>query len=226
MKIKNGFSLMEVMLVLGIIAVVIAMGFSISKKGMENAYNLYWYTGYKALADSIYDYNYKNPGTTPTALLYAQHMYDLVRSTTGTPSGSTPNFTAPNGIKYTFNTVGSFIRIDMEIPTYKQRTGNAINKTAFIYFPDDTVPMVYPANTSSLGTDYLNLRTRADILPFIRRGGNTDNDRRTLYSFQGGYCKINGSPGFTASPSYASISGCSGSADGGVLIPVNPRKAY
>ena len=50
---KKGFSLAELLIAMSIIAVIATMGFTISKQGVENAYNLYWYTGYKGIQDAI-----------------------------------------------------------------------------------------------------------------------------------------------------------------------------
>ncbi len=46
---KPAFSLAELLIAMGIIAVVATMGVSISKKGVERAYNQYFYTGYNGL---------------------------------------------------------------------------------------------------------------------------------------------------------------------------------
>ena len=60
MKIfKNGFSLAEILLTLGIVAVIATLGFTATKKSIDNAYNLYIYTGYKGLTDAIFNANYK-----------------------------------------------------------------------------------------------------------------------------------------------------------------------
>lgn len=52
-KLKKGFSLAELLIALGIVAVIATMGFTISKQGIENAYNQYFYTGYKGIYDAI-----------------------------------------------------------------------------------------------------------------------------------------------------------------------------
>ena len=58
-KNKKGFSLAEILLTLGIIAVIATLGFTATKKSIDNAYNLYIYTGYKGLTDAIFNANYK-----------------------------------------------------------------------------------------------------------------------------------------------------------------------
>ena len=55
MRQKEAFSLIEVLLVMGIIAVVTTMGISASKRSVDKAYNYYWYTGYSTLCDATMD---------------------------------------------------------------------------------------------------------------------------------------------------------------------------
>ena len=52
-KIKSGFTLSELLLCVGIIAIVSAMGMTIAKQGTEKAYKLYFSTGYMNLYDAL-----------------------------------------------------------------------------------------------------------------------------------------------------------------------------
>lgn len=54
---KNGFSLAELLIALAIISIIAIMGYSITKKNTEKAYNLYIYTGYSAIQSAIADAN-------------------------------------------------------------------------------------------------------------------------------------------------------------------------
>ena len=52
---KHGLTLAEVLISLAIMAVVAAMGITIANKGIERAYNLYFYTGYDGLYKALED---------------------------------------------------------------------------------------------------------------------------------------------------------------------------
>ena len=159
MRLKRAFSLIEVLLVMGIIAVVTAMGFSISKNNMEKAYNIYWYTGYDALFRATEDANEHGfDSNSPNINIYADHLAKLMKAgsheqcqtnlsapglTLGNPMCRT--FTAPNGIKYEIQTSlapGNFggedflYIIDMTIPALRNRR-NLANKTRFFYRIND-----------------------------------------------------------------------------------------
>ena len=52
---KYGFSLMELLLVLAIISIISVMGIQLTKHSTDKAYNLYYYSGYINLYNSIAD---------------------------------------------------------------------------------------------------------------------------------------------------------------------------
>ena len=54
-NIKNGFTLAELLIVLAIISIVSVMGLTISKKGVERAYDYYVYNSYKSISLAIGD---------------------------------------------------------------------------------------------------------------------------------------------------------------------------
>ena len=56
-KIKKGFSLAEILIAVGIISVIATIGFSITTKGIDKAYDLYIYNGYNSLTNAINDVN-------------------------------------------------------------------------------------------------------------------------------------------------------------------------
>lgn len=141
---KKGFSLSEVLIALAIVSVIATMGFSIAKKGIENAYQGYYYTGYLGMNTAlyyakkeIYEEDYPEKPTTTTELFknFLQHIkYNLsLKKDDSTTCNETWNnlncqYIAPNGIKYRLNHDGSAplkldtppsFRIKMTVPSVK-----------------------------------------------------------------------------------------------------------
>ena len=62
MKKTKGFSLAEVLIALAIVSIIATLGFTIAKKGIEDAYNLYIYTAYSSMQKVIIDANKRGDG--------------------------------------------------------------------------------------------------------------------------------------------------------------------
>lgn len=196
MRLRRAFSLIEVLLVMGIIAVVTAMGFSISKTGMEKAYNQYWYTGYEALWNVTTDANVKGKfdPENPNLEDYAMHLAEMVNAPdpTNCSTGALLNglggvqnlncrsVTAPNGIVYAIRDViepghafeGPFMyAIDMTIPALRQRR-NFANQTRFAYVFRNVGNVTFPMTdgmlypTAYANNGYISLQDRADLLTY------------------------------------------------------------
>jgi prepilin-type N-terminal cleavage/methylation domain-containing protein len=56
-RFKTGFSLAEVLLTLAIVSIIATIGFTMSRKGIEKAYNGYIYNGYNSLTIAIAEAN-------------------------------------------------------------------------------------------------------------------------------------------------------------------------
>jgi len=212
---KLGFSLIEVLLVLGIIAVVTAMGFSITQKSIERAYNQYWYTGFKALWDATSDYESSLNGGPITVAKYKDHITKLIPG-----NSSTNTITATNGIIYTISGNDSlgYALITMTIPEIKQ-SKSKLNKTQFSYYWKSSPIVLYPYYNA--GSTYLKLHNRADILPFYVKGSNGSDG---VFSFQEAYCRVNGyEPGIVPDCNLVTTTHLN---QGGVFYPANPRKVY
>ena len=54
-QLKKGFSLSELLIALAIISIISVLGITISKKGMEKAYNQYIYNAYSSIQYAIAD---------------------------------------------------------------------------------------------------------------------------------------------------------------------------
>lgn len=230
---KRAFSLIEVLLVLGIIAVVTTMGFTISKKGMENAYNLYWYTGYIALHDGTRDfYKHSNDTERSDFSKYAAYMHKLLlrENVTVDDSATGHSITAPNGINFLFEQKTSYIKITMTIPQPKTRK-NFPYKTVFVYntaSTSNTDILVYPANVTDTDThEWLNLQNRVDLLPFAIND-NRKKYYKEFFGFREAYCRTHGNESFTNTTDVTMNISCTGLSvsEDGTIVPINPRKAF
>ena len=243
MRQKNAFSLIEVLLVMGIIAVITSMGLTISQKGIEKAYNQYWYTGYSALADATKEAILQtklNPND-PAATLKAYSKYVAiklmgVKAADYSYQNSTASFTAPNGIGYEISyytsPVRGYYKIIMTIPRPKMQK-EVPYKTILIYNFDPSVynnsSLLYPSNETGPASEagkYLSLQNRADLLPFYNIMDSEPLGQHTInkiLSFREAYCNIHNS--YNAD-NYTKIV-CSGnSSSPGALFSINPRKVF
>lgn len=230
MKNKKGFSLIEVLLVMGIIAVVTAIGFSVINTGMKKAYNQYWYTGYSTINDITYD-GWKSGKIRPDSEnLYCDYV-DYIESflpnftVSGACNDNDIIITAQNGIKYEIKrTSDSYYIIDMTVPKAED---DSLTKTRLIFNYDNdnyhaATVRVYPANYGDTG--FLNLYNRPDLLPFYIIG----DDAGSFYSFKQAYCKKYGS--YIAEFTIDANIDCTGITKDpnlkGKLMHISPRKAY
>ena len=221
---KSGFSLVEILLVLGTIGIITTMGIAISQNGVEKAYRQFWYTGYKAISEATFDAGYN--GKLDTLTHYAEHFASLM-NTTVTTSGNNKEVTSPNGIKYTFSNVAAGYYILMEIPSPKTKNSFP-NKSGLIY---TTQNGLYPSPTT--GTGYINLQSRKDLLPFVVDDGlpqTSGSHNNTIYSYREAYCAthsnysippLNNTPHrmLSCSPTVTTVSGT-------IIKLVDPKKVF
>lgn len=233
MKFKSAFSLVEVLMVMGIISVILVLGLSISKRGVDSAYNLYWYTGYKALSDASYDAVRRgifDPDNLDedSLCMYTDHIgLKLMKASEDTyvcEEGKS-SFTAPNGISFSFEAKTGYYLIYMSIPKHKQ-SGNTPNETILVYNFDKG--LVYPANFAIDETNaatHIVLHNRMDILPFYVNTGEQQNVINKIYGFRDAYCETDNS--ITDGDDIIKIT-CSNNDEGkfGVITPINPRKVF
>lgn len=233
MKFKNAFSLIEVLLVMGIMAVVTAMGFSIAKTGMERAYNLYWYTGYSTLADGTFDAEKKDVISSSSFDLnsYAEHLNKLI--TNSTYDSSYYLIKAPNGIDFKFDNDangGPYVTIAMMVP-HSKKTAAYLTNFIYDYSGNNGSPnLVYPGHcpindqTGEPDNTCLDLQDRPDLLPFFIRKHN--NKIKDFYSFREAYCIVYGSS-YRVDNEIAKIECPAGMTSGGGKIRhISPKKAY
>ena len=201
-RFKRGFSLAEVLLAIGIISVIATIGFKMTQKGIDRAYDAYVFNGLNTLNTAIAEsiaHNYDPSDINNDSNFYKFIAEDLLNTTYG---NSTIN--ANNGITYTF-TKGTYqerynsekkdlIMITMSVPAKKTRTGTTQDYT-FLYLPNTQYPLLpYNRTDMSMGT----LGERIDLLTYTvdngltgRRVGNNYQPAEH-YNFRDAFCRVHG----------------------------------
>lgn len=214
MKInKKGFSLAEVLIAVGIVSIIATMGFSIANKGIDRAYDLYVYSGYKGITDAI------NSATTNGLKLtgstnidtqnFTKHIVDLFEAeeSLSQPNTSSARFDTISGITYTIgysttravgtNTYDDYY-IEMQVPARKTSADTGRDVICLYYTPQysQLIPYNMDDNCTSTGKG-IELFERMDLLPFYlddgRVGKIVDGEyRRKIYgSFKTIFCSSN-----------------------------------
>lgn len=81
---KLGFTLAEMLIVFGIIAIILTLGITISKKGFDKAYNLYIYTAYDGIQDAISEANFNSQTAYTVPEKFMLSIAGLLKSQTET----------------------------------------------------------------------------------------------------------------------------------------------
>ena len=122
--IKKGFSLAEILIALAIVAIIAIFGFKIAEKGLERAYDMFYFTGYDGLTKTMFQiYNRSSDILDETGedlgnsefLAQVQEFLDGAKNT----EESQVNNQAPFG-RYTFTTPN---KITYRFVPWKYRTG-------------------------------------------------------------------------------------------------------
>ena len=181
---KKAFTLAELLLCLGIIGVVSAMGMTIAKHGTDRAYNLFYYSGYINLYNAIADA--KASISEPTNAQIMEHVNSLLSSDAAAEeennddedaepvAGGLVEVVTNNGIHYSYSNnlqnglngiaaadgVTNAIPITMTVPQRKTRTNNGFATVRFAYVDADDGYLI----PLTAGSD-VNLQLRRDLLP-------------------------------------------------------------
>lgn len=244
-KKKFGFSLMELLLVMAIIAVILSIAFSVTKKGIENAYNRYFYTGYVGLYEALADVTIRGIDIND-----ANFLNEVSSVLDGDLNIAT--ITAPNGISYIFNqpmfnapvngdvaNLVNFRTITMSVPSVN-RAG--IQPSARFVFSSNfqggmLIPLA-PANVAQMA-----LQERPDLLPFYINTGiqgqvgvnNAGAGRiiadREILSYRDAHCRRYGTTTFGMNPAAITIVDCNGVAQAntvstGFIQVANPDRVF
>lgn len=233
MKKKNtGFSLAEILIALAIISVIATACFSVAKRGIERAYDLYVYTGVKGLTDAIRYANTKKyidqNGVTHNVNINdaANYFYEYLKiALNGKETGDPKTILAPNNIEYKFShhinsdDLKSY-KVEMSVPS-KRSADNSKTEYILIYLTSPQQELIIPTDI---------LLDRIDLLPYYIDNGDTGRHipgngytNIQYYSFREAQCKSNG-PITTANIIPSSF--CQGISQDtpGAVVLANPRK--
>lgn len=213
-KCKKGFTMAELLLCLGIIGVISAMGIVATKNTADSAYSLFYYNGYINLYNTIAEILSKDE------IIDNQHLALYL----GEENGGVVK--TNNGITYNVSKddLGN-ITIRMTIPQRKTRTNNGMGNVSFRYYPNKGGYLIPLTN----GT--VNLQERRDLLPTYIDDGIVGRVNRTTgtftpipyYSYRQAFCAL-------VNENVAGVITCDDVEDKpnittGVLKVTNPKKA-
>ena len=249
-KIKNGFSLAEVLIAMAIISVIATMGFTITKNSIARAYDMYIYTGYKGISDAIADAEANDFGLKDGTISsnFKTHIINLLDA-----KEEGGYIKAPNGVWYKFGTIGSLTTTDtppqkfyyyfleMKTPAKKKVVGNTITTketTCFAYMPEREYKILVPfeGTGTSCRPTIEKLYNRMDLLPFYiddgfvgryapSSSGAMSYHPKVYYSSLEATCRAYGQILILNHSTPPCPSGSS-KAQPGTVRPENPRKAF
>lgn len=174
-ELKKAFSLAEILIALAIISVISVMGFSISQKGLADAYQGYFFTGYQAMDATLKDAQsifFPPDNVTNNLGSFLTHI-EMSLSLDETPTAN-KKCTAPNGIIYEFTkiinngTKAPTIEMTMQVPSIKTDKINKDYRYVKLKY-DSEKPYLEPliANNNEIKDGYVDLRERIDLIAFI-----------------------------------------------------------
>ena len=190
-SLKKAFTLSELLLCIGIIGIVSAMGMTIAKQGTDRAYNLFYYSGYINLYNAIADAKAAGAGTSNVQIM--AHVRELLDTDNNAAnieannvatiagwlapgSANATEITTVNGIRYYYpNNItdgyNGIPNLNVNVATnavpitmvIPQRKTRANNGYAVVYLAYVDTDNGYLIPMAAAGT--VNLQTRRDLLP-------------------------------------------------------------
>ena len=178
---KKGFTMAELLLCLGIIGVISAMGIVSIRSSADSAYSLFYYNGYINLYNTIAEILSNEEDITNDQLaIYLGEGHDGVVKT-------------KNGITYSANTNDqNETTITMTVPQRKTRNNNGTGTVSFRYYPEKGGYLI------PLAVGTVNLQERRDLLPtYIDNGKDGRINRVTghvepivYYNYRQAFCAL------------------------------------
>ena len=254
-KFKRAFTLAELLLCIGIIGIVSAMGMVITKHTTDKAYQLYYYTGYINLYNAIAEAKLQGATNATDTMSKAMDFLKVDNTTSGEGVITTE---CANGITYSYNiplnvensstenTMYKNVFITMRVPAAKTRSNNGFQEVRLYYSYDSNTLIPLAPEEASAAPD---LQTRRDLLPAYiddgKVGRNNVVDRtnftyeKPIYgSFKDAFCSLKGTGYEEKYGSDITVISCAtdtytdirktvnGTRVNGVLKIANPQKAH
>lgn len=196
--LKQGFTLVELLICIAVIGVVSALGMNITKHSTAKAYKLFYYSAYTNLYDAIcYAEENKPEEVTGDSIIDDKSEFikllnaalgktDNQGKTEDPENGNT--ITTANGIKYTIQEpTDDACLIVMQVPQAKTKQNNGFETVNVVYKPsvEDVGSLLIPVEGGSV-----NLQNRRDLLPFYIDDGLNNNKEIAYFPFDEAYCKV------------------------------------
>jgi len=179
-SLKKGFSLAELLIALAIMSIIASMGITISKRGIERAYNMYFYTGYANLEDAINAAEKKEKSFISSETDCsdgAKYIAKLFNGKCSIDNSDRPQLiTTPSGIayKFYFDSTSQIYYIAMIVPGIKKA---AENVAYFIRYKDlkayNSILIPYQDTSQDGSLSGINLQNRPDLIAFYTDDGIT-----------------------------------------------------
>ncbi len=187
-KINNGFSLAEVLISVGIISVIATLGFNITKKNIDRAYDGYIYNGVNSLQLALEDAEARKISLLNDKIT---HIAGLMKDT----DENNNTISAPNGIQYTFANMGNYkdnndekevYIITMSVPRRNTNNNNGRITYEFLYLPATQFKLLIPYSADGGNGDLID---RRDLLAYHY----VDDDQNNVFgSFRDCVCHTYG----------------------------------
>ena len=242
-KNKTGFSLAEVLIAVGIISVIATIGFTITKRNIDSAYDMYVYTGYQGISNAIAYANEEGQDITKKQVQFEHSVSEILDGNTD-PNDSTFTKT-PNGTSYRFTSLPERVinsipqvkkhdyYITLRVPGPKIKFNNVTTTTqeiCLLYMPDDNYGILLPVSTvGTCNSTIDDLNRRIDLLPFYIDNGEVGrviggNYVPKIYMSAGE--ALNGVFGISVNYTYDALKSSPSPSSAGAIRVENPRKAF
>lgn len=165
MKLRNAFSLAEILVVVAILSVIAIFGFKIAGDGIDRAYNDYIYTGYEGLNVAIKAA--EEAGIDPNEVPFNRYIAGIFN---GSYINEGRIIRASNGINYIARgrllSPNPIFFYQMQTPKRRADDGSTVNNTCLAYYPNEDYNLLLPVGTTDECTTDLDIQQRPDLLLF------------------------------------------------------------